>query len=520
MKKAVFWAIAIGGLAAVAFSVLCVHPKEVKAMPPHERLKIKDPPGHNRRTPKLAGFQPFIANAPAINFNTLVLLVDFADKPFRTAPAYFDALMFGATRPSFKHFYAENSYGQFNVFTENLPSAIGVSRLPQSYAYYTDSLYGFSGYPQNAQKMAEDAAKAADPFIDFSRYDNNGDGYVDGIIIIHAGSGAELTGSVNDVWSHKSSLVSPLTLDGVKVFEYCSTPEYWNAPGDMTLGVIAHEAGHLFFDLPDLYSICGDGQGLGRWSLMAAGGWNGSTGLGDSPAHLDGWSKKKCGFLSPIWLTAPGTYTLSAIENVPQIYQLGSDTEMFLMENRQKTGYDASLPGAGLLIYHLKSAFYQCKGWYPGRTADSARYLIALEQADGLFHLEKNLSTGNLGDPYPGSTGSTRFDSASNPNSHWYFGYTGRPSGVSITQISGSGPVMTFVLGGSSPPPPPPPPDTVRCQNDTIVRIGNKKTGKVVTFSGECNPPSGSFFPVGQTSVSCTQPNCTFIVNVQRAGKP
>lgn len=480
-------------------------------MPPHESLEgrlLKGgslPPVFQPSVPPLArsGFQ---------NFRTLVILADFPDKPAQTPYTFFDNLVFGDNRPSVKTFYQENSYGNFNLVSANATVWI---RLPRPYWYYVDTAYGTSGYPENAQRMAEDAIGAADSLVDFSQYDNDGNGIVDGIIIIHAGTGAELTGNVNDIWSHKWSLAVPLVLDGIKIADYCTTPELWQAPGDMTIGVICHEAGHLLFNLPDLYSVCGDGQGLGRWSLMAGGSWNGSTGLGDSPAHLDGWSAKKSGFVIPLQLSTPGRYSLTT----GQLNQIGSDTEVFLIENRQKIGYDSYLPGAGLLIYHLKRAFYQCQGWYPGRNADSMHYLIGLEQADGLFHLEKNLSSGNAGDPYPGATGNTRFDSASTPNSNWYSGYNGVPSGVNISQISASGAIMFFSLGIDTVIPPPPPPDTLICPSDITVTCGRKQTGKVVSYAapGDCSPPSGTFFLVGVTSVDCG--SCQFMVTVRRPGK-
>jgi len=487
-------------------------------MPPHEKIRDKM---RGRRIPEFVAtpptglsMSPMRAAQLTGTFRTLVILADFPDKPGRTPSTFFDNLIFGDTSATVKTFYQENSYGNFNLLTEN--AALWV-RLPQPYAYYTDTAYGTSGYPENAQRMAEDAIKAADPLVNFSRYDNDGNGIVDGVVIIHAGTGAELTGSANDIWSHKWQLAVPLTLDGVGISDYCTTPEYWINPGDMKIGVTCHEMAHLLFGLPDLYSICGDGQGIGRWSLMAGGAWNGSTGLGDLPAHLDPQCKKWAGFLSPILADTTGVYTLSSVEDVPQVFRLGaSDTEFFLIENRQKQGYDASLPGAGLLIWHLKQAFFQCHGWYPGRNADSSHYLVALEQADGRFDMEKNLSSGNAGDPYPGITGNTRFDSTSIPNSNWYGGYFGNPSGINISQISASGSTMSFALGLADTVITPP--DTVVCSPDLDITVGKKQAGKVVTYPGECSPPSGSFFPVGTTIVDCIG-NCTFTVFVHQTGR-
>ena len=58
-------------------------------------------------------------------------------------------------------------------------------------------------YPQNAQRLAEDVIDLENPFVNFSQYDNDGDGVVEALVIIAAGSGGEVTGSTSDIWSHK-----------------------------------------------------------------------------------------------------------------------------------------------------------------------------------------------------------------------------------------------------------------------------------------------------------------------------
>jgi immune inhibitor A len=136
--------------------------------------------------------------------------------------------------------------------------------------------------------LTEDVVYLADPYVDFSQYDNDNDGYVDALFVIHAGPGAEHTGDPNDIWSHQWNTGYPPYVDGVYVTTYSMEPEYWSSPGDMTIGVYCHELGHVF-GLPDLYDYGFDSQGVGRWSLMAVGSWNGP--MGSSPAHPDAWSR-------------------------------------------------------------------------------------------------------------------------------------------------------------------------------------------------------------------------------------
>jgi len=87
-------------------------------------------------------------------------------------------------------------------------------------------------------------------------------------MIVHAGRGAEYTGSLNDMWSHKWSII-PRACDGVSVSDYTVMPEYWSSPGDMTIGVFCHELGHAF-GLVDLYDTDNSSYGTGYWSLMSS----------------------------------------------------------------------------------------------------------------------------------------------------------------------------------------------------------------------------------------------------------
>ena len=52
---------------------------------------------------------------------------------------------------------------------------------------------------------------AADPFVDFKPYDNDGNGYVDAFVVVHAGAGGEETGKHGDIWSHKWTLPAART---------------------------------------------------------------------------------------------------------------------------------------------------------------------------------------------------------------------------------------------------------------------------------------------------------------------
>ena len=232
----------------------------------------------------------------------IVIIVEFSDNPADTGSypgSHYEDLLFSVgTYPtgSMRDYYLENSYGNFEV----TGGIAGWLMMPRTYAYYVDGQTGFGTYPRNAQKLTEDAVLAADPYVDFSQYDNDGpdgipdsgddDGYVDALFVVHAGPGYGNTGNPDYIWSHAWSTSYDVPVDGVLVSRYSQEPE------DGEIGVFSHEFGHVL-GLPDLYDYGYDSRGVGYWSIMAGGSWGGG---GVTPVHFDAWSKEQLGFVTPI----------------------------------------------------------------------------------------------------------------------------------------------------------------------------------------------------------------------------
>lgn len=362
----------------------------------------------------------------------LVLLVDFSDKVATQSQQHYKDMLFSSgtyATGSLRDFYWEASYNQLTV-TGEVSGEGGVTtgwyRASQAYSYYTNGNYGFGSYPQNAQKLVEDTVDLAAPYVNFADYDNDGDGFVDALFIVHAGPGAEATGNVNDIWSHKWE-ISPKTVDGVKVKDYSMEPE------DGRIGVFCHELGHVF-GLPDLYDTDYSSAGTGRWDLMAGGSWNGG---GDTPAHPTSWCKFKLGWVNPtVIFNSQQSVTLKpyAINN-EQVYKLpigATDSkEYFLLSNRRKMGFDSQLPGEGLIVEHVDEN-------QTGNT-DETHYLVGVEQCDGKFDLEKNANRGDDTDSYPCGANSS-FTVSTTPSSK---AYNGSDSKVAVTNIQRSGENIT-----------------------------------------------------------------------------
>lgn len=458
MKKAVLWAIGLGILGAVLFRIYgCTkritkvvqveqcqgecnkhkHPSCVIS-PATEDIERKIQSREVRQPAHSIGPKSIMRGADK-PFKSLILLADFEDKPAQVPASFFDNLLLGDDRPSVKHHYLEDSKGQFTITTLHAPSQTGWFRMPKPYSFYVDSFYGLGYNEPNATTLVKDLVAAADGLIDYSDYDSDRDGIVDALIMIHSGSGAEFTGSVADIWSHRWN--APVgTADGVWVSDYCTAPEYWAFAGDMTIGVYAHEFGHLL-GLPDLYGTeFLSGAALGRWSLMATGSWNGT--LGSSPAHLDAWSKDFLGFQSAQLIHRNGKVAIGPDDT----YKLQPDRkrdEYWLVENRQRTGYDDVLPGSGLIIYHIddrdaKRWESNKYGWWPESPYPDRWWHVAIEQADGRYDLDHCCTGwGDAGDPWPGTSDVRNFEANF---------YINEPSGVSVKQISDNGQVMMATL--------------------------------------------------------------------------
>ncbi|TKJ42554.1 hypothetical protein CEE37_02370 [candidate division LCP-89 bacterium B3_LCP] len=370
--------------------------------------------------------------------HVLTILVDFWDNPANNSiyPVnHYEELLYSeGSYPtgSLRDYILENSNDEVRI----VGAVAGYYRMPNSYSYYVDNNYGWGSYPQNAQKLTEDAVAAADPDVDFSIYDNDNDGYVDAVFIVHAGSGAEQTGSADDIWSHAWVTYDVPLADGKLIHSYSMEPD------DGAVGVFGHELGHALFGLPDLYDLNYDSKGTGDWSMMSSGSWGGG---GNTPVHFDAWSKIQAGFINPVNISSDQSgVSIAQVETAHTVYRLWTEgnpgPQYFLVENRQKVGFDISLPGEGLLIYHIEEMFGSNSfQWYPGYT-NSGHYKVAIEQADGDWDLEKNINSGDAGDPWPGNTGATDFDEISTPDSK---DYDFDETSIAITNISSSASIMT-----------------------------------------------------------------------------
>jgi immune inhibitor A len=362
----------------------------------------------------------------------VVVLAQFSDRTLGASHTqqHFQDLFFSTgvlPQGSVKEYYREVTNNLVNIEGE----VVGPYQMPMTLAQYANGASGTGSTSPNARTMARDAAEASNSDVNFAPYDNDGNGYVDAFIVIHAGQGAEVTGSANDIWSHKWVLSGgAYNADGTQIYAYLTVPE------DAKIGVCCHELGHLLFGFPDLYDTDYSSEGVGNWCLMGGGSWNGG---GDVPSHPSAWCKANQGWVSVVNQTTNANVSINDVKAGHQVHRLWKDgasgSEYFLVENRQRTLYDRELPGGGLLIWHVDESI--------SSNSDENHPKVALKQADGQRDLTLGNNRGDAGDPYPGSAGNTTFNATSTPDSK---SYAGADTCVAVTNIGASGPVVTARL--------------------------------------------------------------------------
>lgn len=299
----------------------------------------------------------------------IVILAEFTDKKFENEhnQALFHqvANTRGYTengfRGSVKDYFLAQSNGKFELDFD----VVGPVQLSKAYAYYGRN--DWQGNDLHAGEMVAEACKAVEDQVDFRSYDWDGDGYVDQVYVIYAGHGENDYPDDNVIWPHEFSLSASdygqtLTIDGVKVDTYACSCEIDGDGCLAGIGTWCHEFSHCL-GFPDFYDTEYQGHfGMGDWDLMSSGSYNGTSSAGQGsgylPAGYSSYEKWTAGWMEPTEL-ADEDQEVDRLEPQSEgggayvIYNRGNRNEYYLLENRQKTNWDAELPGKGLLVLHV-----------------------------------------------------------------------------------------------------------------------------------------------------------------------
>lgn len=378
----------------------------------------------------------------------LVILVEFSDNSFTLVnprQRFHDQLNkrgydeFGATGSALDYFMA-SSNGQF-VPEFDVFGPVKLSR-PMSY-YGADSA---SSTDPNAPQMVIDACGLLDDQIDFSQYDRDNDGIIDNVYVFYAGYGQADGGADETVWPHSWDIVEAgytFFFDGKKLNHYACSNELANGRGQTMagIGVFCHEFSHVL-GLPDLYATQYTGAFTpNAWTLMDNGSYNNEC---RTPPLYTGYERYCMGWVTPTVLDDPANVTMNHMETTGgyrDVYMIPTNlaNEYYILENRQKTGWDTYIPGHGMLIWHID---YNETIWEGNVVNNSPSHqYVDIVEADNdasYYSLE--------GDAFPGTANVTSFTDETMPSMKTWNGVSLFSPITNINESSDG--VICFVFKG------------------------------------------------------------------------
>jgi M6 family metalloprotease-like protein len=358
----------------------------------------------------------------------LCLLVDFPDVPGTITQAEVEAFCnlpgyngFGNNGSVYDYFH-DNSGGRLRY--TNVVAPYYTAKHPR--AYYTNPKIH---YPDRARELVKEALVAlkAQGF-DFTGLTSDNQDYVYALNVFYAG------GLVNNwsegLWPHSSALLVPFELaPGKRARDYQIT----NIGSELTLGTFCHENGHMVCDFPDLYDYGYESRGTGAYCLMCTGANIDEK----NPAQIGAYLKYRAGWAKSSTRISAGLSATAPAGSNDFFLHSRSQTEYFIIENREQTGRDQALPSSGLAIWHVDELGSNNNE----QRTPTLHYECSLVQADGAFDLEEGRNDGDATDLFHAG-GNARFADATNPNSRWWDGTT---SSLEIRQIGQAGPSIMFL---------------------------------------------------------------------------
>ena len=410
-----------------------------------------------------------------------VVLVGFSNRPFTRSRAEIQMLFNQLNHTgtgivgSVRDYFLDVSGGQMDLQAEIL----GPFTLPNTIEFYA----GSSG-TANTRLMATQAVDLAfQNGANFSTFHTRMVGGVRTLSTVHlifaghcraAGAAAG-----HNIWSHRWVLSTARTYNGVRIWDYCTSPEYRGLSGTLpgTIGTAVHELGHSILGWPDSYSVvsnpinrCVD---LGDWCVMASGVWLGNP-AASRPSRPSAWFVVDAGWTPEILLSTSQNVTMQT----GTVFRINTTTtnEYFLLENRQRVGWDALIPASGMLIYHVDRTSGANSDWNNNRILSNCnRRRLYIKQAG--CATANGCAANRQNDVWP-RAGFTEFTDNSTPNARsWAGANTNRPV-TNITHNAIAGTVSFMFM----PPPPILTGPTFICTS-AVFNIENFPAGATVAWA-------------------------------------
>ena len=406
----------------------------------------------------------------------LVLRVAFPGKPHSESKteSIFDMDGDGSPHLSASQYVSQMSGGR-STLSVTLSEEVWIS--PEDEGYWgTDSPgtrdSGIDG--RGVEGLVEDSVYALLGNSNLSRWDYNGDGVVDRLLVLHSGEAQESGASSNSIWSHFSELQEPISIGEWTVGHY--TISSLNSG----LGTVVHEMLHQMgaFDLYDVHSELpsNNWNGLGDWDIMASGNWNdnGRTPSMPGAATLDlvgsngileiDTSLGNSYEIESLSSQSLGTRVLS-LETAPG--------ERVLISLRSDSGFDSALPGHGIIVEYQDVN----NGNSEDNTVnhDPNYAWVKIIEADGDDALIRNRDSGSEGDTFSAneSFGSQGVKIRDNRGRlvHWT---------ATVTQIQDSSATIQIVTSST-------PTTSVLTERNPIQLLDGESSYALISTPSQCN---------------------------------
>jgi len=282
-------------------------------------------------------------------------------------------------------YFREQSGGLFNMeFDVYGPYRSTSKAQPYDNPTVDTKNYGSSVFREVTQMWMKD-----NPTLDYKQYDWNGNGSINQVIFVYAGySGNESSSKCyGHIWPNTSSFSVLTAPDGVGVSNYTASSEMWVNNTSCGIGTICHEFSHSL-GLPDIYPT-GSSTALpysvvDEWDLMDGGNF---TNRGSCPPNYSALEKILLGWLEPTVLdTSVTVANMKPVSKGGEVYMIRNEAnadEYYLLENRQWDGWDAGLPGHGLVVFHVNYSSNKWSGNSVNNTVNKPNYsLIPADNMD------------------------------------------------------------------------------------------------------------------------------------------
>lgn len=299
--------------------------------------------------------------------------------------------------------------------------------IPAFDIYLVSVSGALSSYKNNEDGLLKEAiSNLKTKYVNFDAavYDSDEDGEIDAAGFLYAGTEAEANGlggyHYELQWTASGKQDAG---NGKKFNNFFIICQMASSSELQPIATFVHEFSHGM-GLKDHYCVYGDdcyldysdsvsqAPGAHGWDVMATGMYNKTNGA--TPPGYSAFEKEFMGWMSYTNLSPSAAVTvippLTSSNSAYKISVEGNNDEWFILENRQLSGWDASLPNHGMLIWHID---YEASIWNADALNDvPAHQRIDVVEAGNLkvTGYSNGFSFANLADdPFPGSQNVTHF---------------------------------------------------------------------------------------------------------------